>query len=274
VVCLHVHLSPLARLAARSAPLSVYLHGIEAWRRLRRRERIALARADLLLANSAWTARRFAAANPDLAHRPLRVCHLAVADGDGAGGAEPSGAAPFALIVGRMAARERYKGHDVLLDVWPRLAAEVPAARLVVVGDGDDRARLERRAAALGDRVTFAGAVSDAALARLYRECAFFAMPSRDEGFGLVFLEAMRAGKACIGAVGAAAEVIEDGVSGLLVDPAHPAAVQGALARLFRDPDERARMGRAGAARLARHFTEAAFRRRFRALLESGAGAP
>jgi phosphatidylinositol alpha-1,6-mannosyltransferase len=166
-----------------------------------------------------------------------------------------------------MDARERYKGHDVLLDVWPRVAAEVPGARMIVVGDGDDRPRLERRAAALDGQVTFAGRLPEPALARLYRDCTFFVMPSRGEGFGLVFLEAMRAGRACIGGVGAPAEVIEDGSTGFIVNPAAPAEVQAAVLRLFREPETRERMGRAGAERVAREFTEAHFRRRFRAIL-------
>jgi len=109
--------------------------------------------------------------------------------------------------------------------------------------------------------------VSEADLHALYQECAFFAMPSRDEGFGLVFLEAMRAARACIGGIGAAAEVIEDGVTGLVVDPADPESVLKAVVRLFREPCTRARMGRAGAERVAARFTEAHFRRRFRSML-------
>ncbi len=166
-----------------------------------------------------------------------------------------------------MAAEERYKGHDVLLDLWPRVTAEVPGARLVIAGEGNDRARLEAKAAPLEDGVSFLGRVSDETLAALYRHCAFFVMPSRDEGFGLVFLEAMRAGKACIGGIGAAAEIIEDGVTGLVVDPADPEQVLKAVLRLYREPETRERMGRAGAARVAARFTEGHFSRRFLALL-------
>jgi phosphatidylinositol alpha-1,6-mannosyltransferase len=276
VLCLHLRLSPLGRLVAcRRARLGVFLHGIEAWRPLGRMERWALGRADLLVANSEHTARRFRAANPELARRPISVCHLGVDPADaprpGAGGV-PGLVGPFALIVGRLAGSERYKGHDLLIDLWPRIRAEVPDAHLVVAGDGDDRARLEGRAAALGDRVRFLGRVSDEALADLYRESAFFVMPSREEGFGLVFLEAMRAGKACIGGAGAAAEVIEDGVTGLVVDATDTGEVEKAVVRLFLEPETRARMGRAGAERLGCQFTEVHFRRRFRAIL--GLGAP
>jgi phosphatidylinositol alpha-1,6-mannosyltransferase len=268
VICLHVGLGAVARaLAGRRAPLAIFLHGVEAWRPLGRLARWAITGAGVLIANSEHTVRRFRAANPDLAGRAVSVCHLgvapapaSVADGDPAG-------APFALIVGRMAAAERYKGHDLLLDIWPGVARDVPGARLVIAGDGDDRARLEARAARLGDHVRFVGRVSDATLASLYRRCAFFAMPSRDEGFGLVFLEAMRAGRACIGGTGAAAEVIEDEVTGLVVDPGARDAVHKAIVRLFLEPETCERMGCAGAARLAERFTEPQFRRRFRQII-------
>jgi phosphatidylinositol alpha-1,6-mannosyltransferase len=310
VLCLHLHLSPLAGLLARrGARLVVFLHGVEAWRPLAPLERWAMRRAAIVMANSEHTARRFLEANPALPGRRIRVCHLGVAlpgqpapagpadgardgcegepSGDGAGrpgpgrrgpvtdvppegAGRPGGPGGFALIVGRLAADERYKGHDLLLDLWPRIDQEAPGARLVVAGDGDDRPRLEARASGLGDRVRFVGRVSSGRLAALYDESAFFAMPSTGEGFGVVFLEAMRAGKACIGGVGAAAEVIDDGVTGLVVDPADPESVLKAVVRLFREPGTRERMGRAGAARLASRFTEAHFRRRFRAILGPG----
>jgi len=282
ILCLHLHLSPVARLiAAPRAPLITLLAGIEAWKPLRRRERLALRRSDLLVSISAHTARRFLEVNPDLGDRPVRVCHLAVRDRDGSSpklepgvrGARPARGS-FALIVGRMAADERYKGHDLLIDVWPRVVAEAPGAALVVVGDGDDRARLEARASRVGKHVCFLGGVPDGVLAELYRDCAFFVMPSREEGFGLVFLEAMREGKACIGGRGAAAEVIQDGVSGLVVSPDDPQRLLEAVVRLFREPDTRARMGQAGAERVAREFTEAHFRVRFRALLGPASGRP
>ena len=268
VLCLHLHLSPVAWLLAGRS--TVFLHGIEAWRPLKRMERAVLQRARIVMANSAQTVRRFRAANPEFSDRPIGVCHLAVRERDAApASAKPVGSSPppFALIVGRMAAVERYKGHDLLIDLWSDVMAKVPAARLVVVGEGDDRARLEARAANLGDHVSFFGGIADGALTRLYRDCAFFLMPSRDEGFGLVFLEAMQAGKACVGCVGAAAEVIVDGVTGFVVEQEREQVLRAVL-RLFRDGELRRRMGEAGAARIAGEFTEAHFQRRFRGLLE------
>ncbi len=277
IICVHLHLSPLAELMLGwRSRLTTILVGIEAWRPLRWLERMAIRRSHALIAISEHTARRFRDANPEFAGRRIDICQPAVRDEmspEGTGEA-PDIPAAFALIVGRMAAEERYKGHDMLIDLWPRVTAEVPGARLVIAGEGNDRARLESKAAPLEDGVSFLGRVSDETLAALYRHCAFFVMPSRDEGFGLVFLEAMRAAKACIGGVGAAAEIIEDGVTGLVVDPADPEQALKAVLRLYREPETRERMGRAGAARVAARYSEAHFSQRFRGLLEERAATP
>ena len=77
----------------------------------------------------------------------------------------------------------------------------------------------------------------------------------------------MRAGKACIGAVGAASEIIEHGVTGLIVDPSRPEEVRAAVARLFDEPETCETFGRAGAARFRAEFTDARFRARFAAVI-------
>jgi phosphatidylinositol alpha-1,6-mannosyltransferase len=266
VVCLHVHLSPVTLgLVGAAGRVTVLLNGIEAWKPARPAQALALRRSHRLVAISAHTAERFRAANTRLAQRDIAICHPGVPEPERPVASPVTGPPGFALIVGRMATAERYKGHDLLLDAWPKVTAVVPGARLVVVGDGDDRARLETRARAAGRAVSFHGRLSDAELARAYADCAFFVMPSRAEGFGLVYLEAMRAGRACIAGAGAPAELVEDGVTGLVVDPTEPDGVLKATLRLFREPATRERMGRAGAERVAREFTEAHFRRRFRA---------
>jgi len=266
IVCLHLRLAPVARLLARGgARLTIMLVGIEAWRPLHALEGRALDNADRVFAISAHTLRRFRAANPGFAGRAISVCHLGV--GEAAAGPVSGEVAPFALIVGRLSAAERYKGHDLLIDMWPRILALCPGVRLVVTGDGDDRARLERAAAGLGSAVHFTGSVDDERLSALYRDCAFFVMPSSEEGFGLVFLEAMREAKACIGAPGSAAELIEDGVTGFIVDPDEPEQVLKSIVRLFQDPLLAARLGEAGRLRWAREFTVEAFAARFRNLM-------
>src|SRR5205807_7946290 len=142
---------------------------------------------------------------------------------------------------------------------------QAPNAKLVIAGGGDDRPRLEAKRDALGlqDGVEFLGRVPDEDLQALYRGCAFFVMPSAGEGFGLVFLEAMRAGKACIGARGAAAEIIQHGVTGLIADPLRDDDVYAAVVQLFDDPAQCAAFGRAGATRFHAEFTDARFAARF-----------
>ena len=268
VIVTHLHLAPAAlAFAARGASLTTMLCGVEAWKLVSRPQRAALERAARLIAISRYTRDGFQQANPGFAARAIEVCHLGVEPLPEmeAAPAEP----PSALIVGRMASDERYKGHDSLLEIWADVGAVVPGASLRIVGDGDDRARLEGKAAslALGDRVTFLGRLDEEALQREHQRCTAFVMPSRDEGFGFVFVEAMRAARACVGGHGAAAEIITDGETGLLVEPDSRTQLLQAVVRLLRDRPATAAMGECGRARFLQQFTEARFRDRFIALL-------
>jgi phosphatidylinositol alpha-1,6-mannosyltransferase len=265
VVTMHLHLAPLALpLVSRGAKLAVFLHGIEAWTPLSGIRLAAMQQADFLVVNSRFTAERFRSSNPQCAAKEIRVCPLGVPQREFSSTPRAEGR-PFALIVARLAAEERYKGHDLLLEIWRDVMALIPGARLVVVGDGNDRQRLETKARqlALADAVAFLGRVTDGELDRLYRDCRFLVMPSSEEGFGLAFVEAMRAGKPCIAAKGAAEEVVVDGETGLVVAPNDRDALWSAVTRLFADPALCERMGHAGRDRFVAQFTEAQFRGRF-----------
>jgi glycosyltransferase involved in cell wall biosynthesis len=268
VVVLHAHFLPLSLpLVARGAALAAVIVGIESWRPLTTLQRSALSKAAHVVAVSHHTVERFKAANPAAVRVGLQVCHPSAPATADTG--ESLVAPGFALIVGRMSREERYKGHDALLEAWPRVRASCPDARLVIVGDGDDRSRLQAKARSLGlDGTTlFLGRVDDARLNGLYREAAFFVMPSRDEGFGFVYLEAMRAGRPCIACPGAAAEILEDGRSGVLVTFGSVAEVEAACVRLFSDPALCSRLGRAGAEAVRRQFLPGHFVDRFRQAL-------
>jgi phosphatidyl-myo-inositol dimannoside synthase len=256
VLVLHLHLLPLAwPLAARGVPVVPFLIGIESWRQLRGTRAMALRRARVAVAISSHTERAFRQSNPSFAGLQVEVCHPAtpmLADA----AAQPEAGPPFALIVGRLAADERYKGHDLLLDAWPAVERLVPGAALVVAGGGDDEARLRARVAAEGlqHAVTFTGTLDPQALASLYRNCTMFVLPSRGEGFGLVLLEAMSAGRACIAAPGAAEEIVEHGITGLIVDPDDHDAMVAAIARLFTNAALTQRFGAAGQVRAREVF--------------------
>jgi phosphatidylinositol alpha-1,6-mannosyltransferase len=268
VIVTHLHLAPAAlAFAARGASLTALLCGVEAWRPMTWLQRVALDRTARLIAISRFTRDGFQRANARFAGRDIDVCHLGVEPA--AAGGLPAPEPPSALIVGRMASDERYKGHDPLLEIWSDVAAAVPGAVLRIVGDGDDRPRLEQKAAALGlgADVSFLGRLDDEALEREYQRCTAFVMPSRDEGFGFVFVEAMRAARPCVGSRGAATEIIADGETGLLVDPGDRMQLTQSIVRVLRDRAAAQAMGARGRLRFLDHFTEEQFRARFTALL-------
>jgi phosphatidyl-myo-inositol dimannoside synthase len=268
VVVNHLHLAPAAlAFAARGASLLTILHGVEAWKPLTWLQRVALDRSERIVAVSAYSRDRFRATNPHFAQRRIDVCHLGLEPIVTSQG--PAEWTPSALIVGRMARDERYKGHDLLIDIWRDVTVDVPDAVLRVVGDGNDRARLEQKAVSmgLGARIEFLGQISDEQLAREYQRCTAVVMPSRGEGFGLVFLEAMRAARGCIGGHGSASEIIVDGETGFVVDPRDHAYLRQLLVRMLLDRSGTATMGVCGRARFLQHFTEDHFRHRLHALL-------
>jgi phosphatidylinositol alpha-1,6-mannosyltransferase len=288
LIVLHAHLLPVTLpMARRGTRVAAFLLGIEAWKPLRPLERAALRRAWRIASISQHTVDRFRAANPDLANLAVHVCHPGIGAAAARTGGHftenmnplnplnrmnpvnPLNPANEILIVGRMSSRERYKGHDALLDVWARVRAQAPGATLVIAGGGDDRPRLVSRVAELGlaDCVRFEGVVSAVRLETLYRQAAVFAMPSSNEGFGLVFVEAMRAGTPCVAVRGAAEEIIDDGVTGEIVAPDDDDALARALVRLLVDPVRRQRMGAAARAAASR-FDSAGFAGRLHALLD------
>jgi glycosyltransferase involved in cell wall biosynthesis len=168
---------------------------------------------------------------------------------------------PVVLAVAHMYPR---KSLDILLRALAALPPRWGHVRLHIVGVGPEWSRLQvlTRRLALGDRVSFLGHVSRARLAAEYRRCVLFCLPSRQEGFGIVYLEAMAAGKAIVACQAAAVpEVVEDGVTGLLVAPGNSAALATALADLFDDPSRRASLGAAGRQRAERYDTTIVARR-------------
>lgn len=164
------------------------------------------------------------------------------------------------LSVGRLQAR---KGHDVAIQAVAALAADFPALSYLIVGNGEERPRLDALVAQLGvaDRVIFAGEVSDDDLPACFAACDVFLLPNRVEqgdfeGFGIVFLEAAAVGRPVIGgASGGVVEAVADGATGVLVDGADVAAVTAALRTLAASPDRRRRLGEQGRARAAAEFT-------------------
>jgi glycosyltransferase involved in cell wall biosynthesis len=170
---------------------------------------------------------------------------------------EQLGLAADALVVGSIGRLSAQKGHVHLLDAVSRLRHLAPL-RLLVVGDGDLLEALRRQAedAGIADRVLFAGHRTD--VPDLLGTIDVFALSSLYEGTPLALFEAMAAGKAIVStAVDGCREVLEDGVSGLLVPPGDPAALASALERAASSADLRASLAERARAQSRRYDVRA-----------------
>lgn len=140
------------------------------------------------------------------------------------------------------------KGHESLIRALASLSIEFPAVQLDVIGDGPERGHLERLAGELqvAGKVHFLGRQSRAQVAKAMQQCTVFALPSRYEGLGCVYLEAMSCGKPAIGCRGQGiAEIIREGKNGFLIDPSNNEEELAVTFRtLFRDPVRRSDLGR------------------------------
>jgi phosphatidyl-myo-inositol dimannoside synthase len=251
VFCGHIHLAPLAASIAAllRRPLWLQLHGMEAWGPLSRLQRLAAERATLVTAVSRYTRRRFLQLTRI---DPFRVRVLPNTIGAGfSPGPKPDylldrhklRGRQVLLTVGRLIAAERGKGHDRMLQVLPELLKTHPKLVYLVVGDGDDRKRFEKLAMQAGFSrvVLFAGPVPSEELGDYYRLADVFVMPSTQEGFGIVFLEAAASGLAVIGGNSdGTVDALGDGAIGRMVDPVDGTqlaeAIRVALARGGVDP--------------------------------------
>lgn len=162
-------------------------------------------------------------------------------------------AASAGPIIGTLARLDPRKGIPVLLRALAQVLPALPEASLVIGGDGEERVALEREAQDLGvaGRARFAGPVHDPPA--FYRRLDLFVLPSLDEGFGLVVLEAMAAGLPVIGTrVGGVPDIIEHGRNGILVEPGDAGAIADALRALWAEPPRRARLAEEGRQTVAR----------------------
>ena len=241
VICGHVNLLPVACSIARHPLLMLY--GIEAWKhRPRALGNRLLHRCAAVVSISTLTRDRFLAWShyrgpahllPNAIHPEqygIREKRADLVARYGLAGKR------VLLTVGRLAREERYKGFDEVLEVLPQLDADVV---YIIAGGGNDRARLEQKAAQLGvaERVIFTGVFPDEEKADLYNLADVYVMPSRGEGFGFVFLEALASGVPVIGSKhDGGREALLEGELGRLVDPSNPAEIEQAIRELLAHP--------------------------------------
>lgn len=272
--------------ALRLTQTVIFAHGSEAWKRIRRTSRWSLRVAALCLTNAEYTLKRMRACLPPfrgaacpLGLSPLfteTVSRVAIPDSslefEAADGATHVLGPRCLLITARMDAHEREKGHRELIRVLPDLKRDVPDVQLICVGPGDDRPALQQLAQrhSVAASVFFPGYMPLATLQALYRHCYALVMPSRQEGFGLAYLEAMHYAKPCVGCFNQGAEdIIAHGETGLLVhDPQDAPSLLRVLQDLLACPSYAQWLGQNGYKRLQREFTARHHQARLKAQLK------
>lgn len=170
------------------------------------------------------------------------------------GDRSPAASSGTVLFVGRLRTR---KAAAVLVEAWSEVAREFPAARLVLLGDGEQRDRLlaQVERLKLGESVRVAGGVPRAEIERWLGTADIFCLPSTYEGFPLAILEAMGQSLPVVATtVAGVPEAVDDGHTGLLVPPEDAPALAAALGRLLRDPELGRSMGRRGRSVLVERF--------------------
>ena len=274
----HINLAAIGVRAARRlrVPSQLIVHGIDAWTRHRSHAvRVSLREIDRVVGVSTVTLERLNAwAHLDVARQ--RVLPTCVDLRQFTPGPKPAdlvqslglGGKKVLMTLGRLATEERYKGFDEVIELMPELAAEIPNIVYLICGDGLDRARLEAKGKQLGvgERVIFTGFVDEQRKPDYYRLADAYVMPSRGEGFGIVFLEAMACGIPVLGSIlDGGREALQDGKLGELVDPSRSDEVrEGILRTLERGPGVPAGLAR---------FSGEAFRERVGALVDDLLGA-
>jgi phosphatidyl-myo-inositol dimannoside synthase len=242
VFCGHILMAPLAAVVAKlmGARLWVQAHGVDVWRELPWLYRRSIESADLVISVSRDTRRRLL---EWIGIDPARVKVLPnTVDPRFRPGPKPGylldryalHGKKVLLTVSRLAAAERYKGHDRVIYALPRVLAEHPEAMYLIAGNGDDRPRLEALAAELrvAQVVRFVGSVATEELPDHFRVADVFVMPSTGEGFGIVFLEAMASGIRVIGGnKDGSLDPLADGELGRVIDPDNQEEVISSVCR-------------------------------------------
>ncbi len=257
-----------------NARTALFLHGIEAWANLPAGTARLLRRVDLFLTNSDFTWQRFIALHPELSGAAHCTVPLGLGDPLVTGSVEEPANPPVALMIGRIASSEAYKGHAEVIAAWPTVAARFPGAKLRMIGPCDMTRELRSLAEQCGvcKALEIAGAVTEEVKQHSIAQCGCMALPSRGEGFGLAYLESMRMGRPCVvSTFDAGREVVcppDAEAGGMAVDPGDSEALAGALIRLMTPGTEWDRWSAASKQLYDSRYTAAHFGKRLLAALD------
>jgi glycosyltransferase involved in cell wall biosynthesis len=255
LICGHLYLLPAAWLLARlrGARLALIIHGLEAWRPSGKILVNWLARSvDSFISVSRYSAERFTRWSKVPMERAFILPNCVDLSQFHPQRRDMSLLARYGLqsskvimTTGRLAAQERYKGFDEVIDLMPRLLERFPTLKYLIVGDGRDRSRLKAKVGALGleENVVFAGYIPESEKVAHYNLADVYVMPSMGEGFGIVLIEAAACGVPVIGSkLDGSREALLDGRLGTLVDPKSPHELLEAVTAALEDRSRRGRL--------------------------------
>jgi glycosyltransferase involved in cell wall biosynthesis len=245
ILCGHFNLLPVAVMMKRliGCPVVLEAYGIEAWQRESALRMWSIQQVDLVISISRFTREQLMHWSGLEPHK-IKVVPNAVHLQHYKQAEKPDylvrryglEGKRVLLTIGRLPGSERYKGHDRIISLLLELSAAFPDLVYLIVGDGNDRARLEDVVRATGnqDLVVFAGRIPEAEKIDHYNLADAFAMPSLSEGFGFVFLEAAACGLPVLGGSrDGSRDAMVDGRLGVLVDPEDADDLLDGLARIL-----------------------------------------
>jgi phosphatidyl-myo-inositol dimannoside synthase len=250
VFCGHIYLATLIYALCKPLriPYTVLTYGKEVWETLPKNQQKALLEADRIWTISRYSRDRLTVAN-NIDPKKVEILPCVVDDRLFTPGTKPPeliekynlSDSKILMTVARLWAGDIYKGVDVTIRALPKIASVFPDVKYLVIGRGDDLSRLTKLAEDLGvaERVVFAGFVSNEDLAAHYRVADAYIMPSQ-EGFGIVYLEAMVSGIPVLsGDADGSADPLQDGLLGWRVPHRDPEAVAAACIEILQGNDRR-----------------------------------
>jgi len=250
---LHAGLAKLFWFCRPQKPVFIFLHGVEVWKPFARYHEKSLRYTSKFLVNSGFTWEQFKKWHPELAQIPHDIVHLGLDHPEDYCPPDPD--LPMALMISRLDRGEDYKGHRQMIMVWKDVRKTIPNAELWIAGDGDLKNELEKMAAEQ-EGIRFLGKISNIEKQRLLKRCRCLSMPSLGEGFGLVYIEAMRYGRpVLVSDSDAGREVVNPPEAGLEVKQSDLPGMVQKLIFLLGTSSERENMGHRAKDRFDNHFT-------------------
>jgi len=247
IICGHVNFSNLCYAISKffNKRYIILFYGVEAWNTFSESRKAALKEASSVICISEFTKSKMIAQVPELTNKVFvlpptvdsqffeirpKPAHLlkryGIRQED-----------KVILTVARLEKKEGYKGYYQILGIMPFILSGFPQAKYIIVGGGNDldNIKMNTSGAGLGNSVIFSGHIRDDELPDYYNLCDVFIMPSRGEGFGIVFLEALACGKPVIaGNKDASKEALLNGEVGILLDPADSSSIADWIIRILK----------------------------------------